>query len=109
MVFNIVVKVTVVSKKTAKKKLKKQQAFLVKFQLGGLGPLAPPLGYTYAPSEENKKVFAKFPRGFWRFPTKFQLFKKQCCLRAEDRAIFQDSRLRGQGQGLDLQGQGQGL
>ena len=25
---------------------------------------------------KTKKVFANFPRGFWRFPTKFQLFKK---------------------------------
>ena len=44
-------------------------------------------------------MFANFPRGFWRFPTKFQLFKKWCCARAEDRAIFEDLRLRGQGQG----------
>ena len=53
-------------------------------------------------------VFANFLRGFWRFPTKFQQFKKLCCPRAEDRAIFEDLRLQGQGQGLDLRGQGQG-
>ena len=59
---------------------------------------------------KTKKVLANFPRGFWRFPTKFQLFKKECCPRAEDRPIFEDLRLRGQGQGqgLDLRGQGQG-
>ena len=52
----------------------------------------------------TKKVFANFPRGFWRFPTKFQRFKKNCGSLAEDRAIFEDVRLRGQG--LDLRGQG---
>ena len=50
---------------------------------------------------KTKKVFANFPRGFWRFPTKFQLFKKFPCPRAEDRAIFENLRLRGQGQGLE--------
>ena len=49
---------------------------------------------------KTKKVFANFPRGFWRFPTKFQRFKKYCCPGAEDRAIFKDLRLRGLGQGL---------
>ena len=44
-------------------------------------------------------MFANFPRGFWRFPMKFLLFKKCCCPRAEDRAIFEDLRLRGHGQG----------
>ena len=53
---------------------------------------------------KTKKVFANFSQGFWRFSTKFQLFKKLCCPRAEDRAIFEDLRL--QGQGLDLRGQG---
>ena len=48
---------------------------------------------------KQEKIFANFPRGFWRFPTKFQRFKKLCCPRAEDRAIFEDLRLRGQGQG----------
>ena len=33
-------------------------------------------------------------------------FKKQCCPRAEDRAIFEDLRPQGQDQGLDLRGQG---
>ena len=56
---------------------------------------------------KTKKVFANFPRVFRRFPTKFQLFKKECCPRAEDRAVFEDLRLRGQSQGLDLRGQGQ--
>ena len=34
---------------------------------------------------------------------------KLCCPRAEDRVIFEDLRLRGQGQGLDLPGQGHEL
>ena len=52
-------------------------------------------------------MLANFPRAFWRFPTKFQRFKKLCCPRAEDGAIFED--LRHRGQGLDLRGQDQGL
>ena len=83
---------------------------LVKFQLGRGGPPAIlPLATPMLQVRKTKKVLAIFPRGFWRLPTKFQLFKKQCCPRAEDRAIFEDLRLRGQGQGLDLRGQGQGL
>ena len=58
---------------------------------------------------KTREVFANFSRGFWLFPTKFQLFKKQYCSRAKDREIFEDLRLRGQGQGLDLRSQGQGL
>ena len=46
---------------------------------------------------KTKKGFTNFLRGFWRFPTKFQRFKKYCWSRAEDRAIFEDLRLRGQG------------
>ena len=50
---------------------------LVKFQLRGGGfPGPPPFGYSYAPIEENKKVFANFSHGFLRFPTKFHRFKK---------------------------------
>ena len=65
--------------------------------IGG-GPSAPlPLPMPMFQVRKIKKVFANFPRGFWRFPTKFQLFKKLCCPRAEDRAIFEDLRLRGQG------------
>ena len=30
--------------------------------------------------ETKKKVFANFPRGFWRFPTKFQRFKNSAVL-----------------------------
>ena len=48
-------------------------------------------------SGKQKKVFANFPRGFWRFSTKFQRFKKLSCPRAKDRAIFKDLRLWGQG------------
>ena len=84
----------------------------MKFQLGRGRPSSPlPLATPMLQLRKIKKVFANFLRGFWRFPTKFQLFKKYCCPRAEDRAIFEDLRLRGQsqGQGLDLRGQGQGL
>ena len=45
---------------------------LVKFQLGGEARLAKPMLQL----RKTKKVFANFPRGFWRFPTKFQRFKK---------------------------------
>ena len=56
---------------------------------------------------ENKKGQRKCFSRFWRFPTRFHRLKKLCCLRAEDRVIFEDFRFRGQG--LDLRGQGQGL
>ena len=46
-----------------------------------------------SPIAENEKVFANFPRGFWRFLTKFQWYKKQCCPGAEDWAILEDLRL----------------
>ena len=52
----------------------------------------------------SSKKHLKF---FFRRPTKFQQFKKKCCPRAENRAIFED--LRPRGQGLELRGQGQGL
>ena len=56
--------------------------------------------FRRSPNEKKTiKVFVNFLRGFWRFSTKFQGFKNQCCLRAEDRAIFEDLRLCGQGQG----------
>ena len=48
-------------------------------------------------SDLFKKTFSK--KFFKRF-TKFYLFKKYCCPRAEDRPIFEDLRPRGQGQGL---------
>ena len=48
---------------------------LLKFQLGGsLSPL--PLPTHMLQVRKTKKVFANFPLGFWRFITKFQLFKK---------------------------------
>ena len=31
--------------------------------------------------ETKKKIFADFPRGFWRFPKKFQLFKNSAVLK----------------------------
>ena len=65
---------------------------LVKFELGG-GLVAPSLPTPMLQVRKTKKVFANFPRGFWRFPTKFQLFKKKCCPQAEDSAIFKDLRL----------------
>ena len=64
----------------------------------------------------KKKVFKKyfgrspvknaFKKFFQAIYTNFQQFKKKCCPRAEDRPIFEDLRLQGQGQGLDLRGQG---
>ena len=62
----------------------------------------------------SEKIFRRTPE-----ETAFQkiflvLYKllttqKYCCPRAEDRTIFEDLRLRDQGQRLDLRGQGQGL
>ena len=52
---------------------------LVKFQLeGGRVPWSPPLPLATPMLQlrKTKNVFANFPRGFWRFPTKFQRFKK---------------------------------
>ena len=49
---------------------------LVKFQLGGEARLAKPMLQV----RKTKKVFANFPRGFWRFPTKFQRFKNSAVL-----------------------------
>ena len=74
-----------------------------------MSPPPPALATPMLQVRKTKTVFANFPRGFWRFPTKFQLFKKQCSPRAEDRAIFEDLRLRDQGQRLDLRGQRQRL
>ena len=34
----------------------------------------------YRLEETKKKVFADFPQGFWRFPTKFQRFKNSAVL-----------------------------
>ena len=35
--------------------------------------------------ETEKKVFADFPQGFWRFPTKFQRFKNSAVLESRTR------------------------
>ena len=45
--------------------------------IGGRGPAPcpPPLGYAML-QVRKAKVFENFTRGFWLFPTKFQLFKK---------------------------------
>ena len=64
-------------------------------------------------SQKKKKIFkqifqANSKKGclkkFFIRPTKFYQFKKLklCCPRVEDRAIFENLRHRGQGQGLDL-------
>ena len=107
MVFNIVV-----SYCCKRKMLKRNnRLFCHIFVIGEIsierdtGPLSPPpLATPMLQVRKTKKMFANFTRGFWRFPTKFQLFKKQCCSRAEDKAIFEDLRLRGQGhpRGLHL-------
>ena len=49
----------------------------------------------------NKKRLLK---SFFQAIYKISTIQKKCCPRAEDRAIFEDLRLRGQG--LDLRGQG---
>ena len=54
----------------------------------------------------SKKCLLKI---FFQAIYKISTIQKKCCPRAEDRAIFEDLRPRGQGQGLDLRGQGQGL
>ena len=48
-----------------------------------------------------KKVFTNFLRGFWRFQQNFNCSK--IVMSSEDRAIFEDLRLRGQGQGQGLE------
>ena len=50
-----------------------------------------------------------FREVFGVFQQNFDGLKNWCCPRAEDRVIFEDLRLRGQGQELDLWGQGQEL
>ena len=51
-----------------------------------------------------QKFFGRTPKKgvqiFFGRSTKFLQFKKFCCLWADDRAIFENLRLRGQGQGL---------
>ena len=51
----------------------------------------------------------RLSKNFFMRYAKVQQFKKKCCPRAEDRAIYEDLRHLGQGQGLDLWCQGQGL
>ena len=57
----------------------------------------------YAPIAENKKGIYKFSARFLAFSDKISTVQKKCCPRAEDRAIFEDLRLRGQGQGQGLE------
>ena len=48
----------------------------MKFQLGGSGPPRPSSWLRlYSKWGKQKKVFANFPRVFWRFPMKFHLYK----------------------------------
>ena len=81
---SILLLVTVASKK-CKKKTETKEAVgffgtflsLVKFQLGEVGSLVlPSLATPMLQLRKAKKVFANFPWGFWRFPTKFRRFKK---------------------------------
>ena len=67
--------------------------------------------FRRSPEKKNvfKIFFRRFPKKrsskiFFRLSTKFYQFKKYCCPRTKDRAIFENLRL--QDQGLDLQGQG---
>ena len=50
---------------------------LVKFQFGGRSGW---LSLYMLQLRKTKKVFANFPRGFWRIPTKFQRFKNSAVL-----------------------------
>ena len=49
------------------------------------------------------KGICKFSARFLAFSNKISTVQKWCCPRAEDRAIFEDLRLRGHGQGQGLQ------
>ena len=68
-----------------------------------------------SPKKRSSKIFSgvlqckTFSKIFFQMIYKISTIQKECCRRAEDRAIFEDLRLQGQGQGLDLRGQGQGL
>ena len=73
----------------------------MKFQFGKGGPALFLLAYAYAPVEENKKGVCKFSARFLAFSNEISTFQKIVQPRAEDRAIFEDLRLRGQGQGLE--------
>ena len=86
---SILLLVILLSAKNAKKKLKlkKLQAFLShfchwwNFNWGGGGPPVPlPLATPMLQMRKTEKVPANFLRGFWRFPTKFQLFKNTAVL-----------------------------
>ena len=72
---------------------------LVKFQLGG-GPAPSPLAYAYAPSEENKKSVRKFSARFLSFSNEISTAQKIVLSSSRGQEIFEDLRLRGQGQGL---------
>ena len=80
MVFNIVV--SYCCKRKMLKETEETMGFfvtflsMVKFQLRETRAPCPPLATPMLRVRKTKKVFANFPRGFWRFPTKFQLFKK---------------------------------
>ena len=88
---------------------------LSKPRTGMLEAKAKDQGYRPKRFLKKKQVFQKNSQAiskkglqiFFRRSTRFQQFKKYCCPRAEDRPIFENLRLRGQG--LDLRGQGQGL
>ena len=48
----------------------------------------------------QKKGLCRFSANFLAFSNEISTVQKLCCPRAEDRGIFEDLRLRGQGQGL---------
>ena len=49
---------------------------------------------------KSKKGLCRFSARFLAFSNKISTVKKRCCPRAENRAIFEDLRLRGQGQNV---------
>ena len=53
--------------------------------------------FKRSPNEEYKKGLRKFSARFLAFSNEILGVQKQCCRRAENKAIFEDLRLRGQG------------
>ena len=73
--------------------------------IGGGGkraPCSPTLGYAYAPSEENKKDVRKFSARFLAFSNKISTVQKIVLSSSQGQDIFDNLRLRGQGQDFKM-------
>ena len=80
----------------------------MKFQLGGgAGPPAPPLGYAYAPSEENKTSVRKFSARFLAFSNEISTVQQIVLSSSRGQGNFRG--LEASRPRLDLRSQGQGL